>query len=262
VQRRSLLSLAALLPIPFLIARFRPAVSAHARTSDLQQEAVELNSLASNIRSPQGARNFVDRTAQIFSDILPPEWTTRSLRIRIARAEFTAVTNRSNGTPEDRIADLWNQYIDALGGQEDLHITTAELHNLRDALFATFSTSWQRSYRNIWAIPGIYATNPDGTLASRCRILESLRLFYDLACIPGSLQNARDRNRQGILVSDLLRRVSQGPVRATSSVGHAFVTVGVGAANPVEAAARHFVQQHGVSAFTSVVGNTLDKLLS
>ncbi len=261
MQRRSLLSLAVLLPVPLLAARFGGARSGQRKSSDLQGDAVELNDLATSIHSPADARTFVDRIAGIFADSLPCAWTTRGFRDRIAQAEFASATDPSHGILEVRIAAAWNRYIDTLGAPENAHVTAPELHNQRDALFATARVFWTRPYKSIWTIPGIYATTSEGTLAPNCRVIESVRLLWDFANIPDSIQNARERDRKGILVSDLLRETAHHPSTSLSSAGYSRVEGRV-VAKPVEAAAWQYMQQHGVPAFTGVVGALLNELLS
>src|ERR1700682_5845318 len=68
-----------------------------------RQAAVHLNELAGNIHSEADARAFVDAVAEQFSGGQPQTWTTRSIRHRVARAEFHAVSDSAQLIPEQRI---------------------------------------------------------------------------------------------------------------------------------------------------------------
>lgn len=260
MRRRTVLSLAALLPIPFLAARLRPVAAARAHSADLQQEAVELNALATNIASPANARRLIDRIAEIFSEQLPPGWTTRTLRNRMAQAEFAAATDPSHRVSEQRIVTAWNSHAETINAPETTRITVPELHNLRDALFASAQFGWNRSYKNIWSIPAIFATNADGSMAYGCRVVETLRLLWDLANMPDNLESARVRVQHGILISELFRQAAQRP--PSQGTQRSSIGVSRGHANPVEVAARQYVQDHGIPAYIGTVETMLNIILT
>ena len=135
MQRRTLLSLAALLPVPFLARRFRPAMAVRASSaSDMRQQAMDLNTLAANLQTLDDARRLVDLIAQIFADSLPTPWSTRSFRDQIAQAEFNAATDPAKRIPEQHLVAVWNRYAETIAAPNEALITTPELHNLRDGL--------------------------------------------------------------------------------------------------------------------------------
>src|SRR5579863_5228376 len=102
-----------------------------------RQAAIRVNELAGNIRSEDDARVFVDAVAErLMSDQLEM-WTTLGIRHRVAHAEFEAVSNPSRLIPEQRIVDVWNQYVRELDAPEETLVTLAEVRNLRDAMYTS-----------------------------------------------------------------------------------------------------------------------------
>lgn len=73
----------------------------------------------------------------MFADSLPPSWVTAGIRERIAHAEYEAVSNPLHQIPEQRIADVWNKYVREIGAPEEAIVTVAEIHSMRDTMFAT-----------------------------------------------------------------------------------------------------------------------------
>src|SRR5207237_7182673 len=65
------------------------------------------------------ANTLVDKIAETFADILPPAWITRGIRQRIARVEYEAVSDQSRLIPEQRIADIWNEYVREIGASDE-----------------------------------------------------------------------------------------------------------------------------------------------
>jgi hypothetical protein len=261
MKRRSLLLLGALSPIGLFSARYLRAIATSTPLpTDYRQRAEELHQLASNLQTPADARRLVDFLAELFSKETPSGWTDRALRNQIAQAEFSAVSDPQKAIPESRLAEAWNAYVDTVGATEDQKVIPAELHNLRDAIQTTARHSWDGGSRNIWAVPSIYATLPDGRLAPGCRAVESIRLLWDLANMPENLKGARDRVSKGVLFSDLLRKPPQSPM---PSVTHgASITVAVSRPHPMELAERSYIQRNGNKAFSNAVLAMLTKTLS
>jgi hypothetical protein len=261
MKRRSLLLLGALSPIALFSARYLRARAANMPLpTDYRQRAEELNQLALTIQTPADARRLVDFLTGLFSKETPSGWIDRTLRNQIAQVEFSAVSDPQKAIPEPRLAEAWNAYVDTMRAPEDQRVTPAELHNLRDAFLTIARRSWDSGSRNIWAVPSIYATLPDGRLAPGCRAVESIRLLWDLANMPENLKGARDRVSKGELTSDLYCKPSQssGP-----SVTHsAFVTFAVSKPNPMELAERNYIQLNGNQAFSRAVMAMLTKTLS
>jgi hypothetical protein len=191
---------------------------------------------------------------------MPSAWTRSSLRNRVAQVEYSAVSDPQETIPEPRLADAWNAYVDTLQASEDQKVTPADLHNLRDSFLTSARLSWTSGSRNIWAVPSIYATLPDGGLAPGCRAVESIRVLWDLANMPDNLKAARDRVSKGLLASDLYYKPPQSPGLAATRV--ALVTSGIRSPYPIELAQRNYIQLNGSRAFSHAVMAMLMKTLS
>jgi hypothetical protein len=107
-----------------------------------RQESIRVNELAAHINSEADARAYVDAVADMFAEILPPSWSTRGIRERIAHAEYEAVSDPFRQIPEQRIANVWNKYVREIGASEEALVTAAEIHNMRDATFAVTEVMW------------------------------------------------------------------------------------------------------------------------
>ena len=201
---------------------------------------------------------MVDIVSNIFSGEMPPAWTTASFRNRLAQAEFTAATDPSQRIPEPRLAAAWNRYARNIDAPREILVTSPELHNLRDALHISAHLLWG-IHQQIWTVPGIYATEPDGTLAASCRPLESIRIFWDLASQIEILRAACQRTQQGILASEQFKQQGSHP---PSAITHSQITFGRVSESPVETAGRRYLSQHGSSAFAQMMEELLSSLFS
>lgn len=90
-----------------------------ARIEHSRQIAAEINDLAGRIHSEADASALVDKIAALFADALPPAWAIQGIRRRIAHAEYEAVTDASQLIPEQRIADVWNEYVREIGAPDE-----------------------------------------------------------------------------------------------------------------------------------------------
>lgn len=115
-----------------------------ARIEHARQTATEINDLAGRNHSEADASALVDKIAALFADALPPAWATQGIRQRLAHAEYEAVSDASRLIPEQRIVDVWNEYVREIGASDEAVVTLAELHNLRDPDFATAQFLWPR----------------------------------------------------------------------------------------------------------------------
>ena len=261
MQRRHFLFLAPLLPSALFAHRLLAArTSQTAPTHTLADETLKLNDLATNIHTAADARRFIDAIAELFADELPPAWITESLRARLAQREYLSATDPQKLIPEDQLAQTWNSYITAIHAPEESRVSIAEMHNLRDGLFFSARVSWNRGLLNFWNLPSIFATQPNGKLASGCRVVESLRILWDLADMPDNLQAARERVAKGILTSDIFKQAHQGPP-SSSVVGGGYLIARV-KNNPVENAENQYIREHGMIAFTTTVETMLNSLLN
>ena len=177
----------------------------------MQARANAINDLAGNIRSLDDSRKLVDLVAAEFSKELPPKWATRSLRNRIARAEFETAYDPGSLIPEQHVADAWNDYLQKIGAPQESYVTAVEIHTLRDTYYVTTQVSWVRGNQNVWTVPDIYAVGPDGKVANGCRAIEVLKILWQLADQPELLQGTRDLIKTGQLWSDMVKNPSKPP---------------------------------------------------
>jgi hypothetical protein len=241
MQRRRLLFLTSLAPLALLTSRRLKAFNLESEQPiDYREKADRLNQLAAGIHTVADARLLVDFVANLFSKELPPSAINNNMRAK------------------QRVAEAWNAYALTIGTPPERQVTVAEIHNVRDAFFATANLSWTRGGRNIWAVPAIYATEK-GELAGGCRAIEAARILWDLANMPGNLESARVRVSHGLLFSDTLRETEARSVGTTQARG--FISAGPGRRNPVEDAERDYVTRKGMRAFRKAVVTMLDQTL-
>jgi len=222
--------------------------SAKARYEVMRQAAIRLNDLAANIHTEADARAFVDAVAEQVTGRSRLPWTTKAIRHRVAHAEFEAVSDPARLIPEQRIVDVWNEYVREINAPEESLATLAEIHNLRDAMVAGHRRMWERKqFQSIWIAPGIHATKADGSMAEGCRAVEALKIFHQLFSQPLLLLGARQRVKEGILLSDRLKL--SGEPAQKDSIGHAvtvgFLRAGHMQSNPVLSAEIQYVRDHG-----------------
>jgi hypothetical protein len=210
----------------------------------VRQAAIHVNALAGNIHSEADARAFVDAVAERLTGNQHQSWTTRGIRHRVARAEYLAVSDPSQLIPEQRIVDIWNEYVRELDAPGETLVTVAELHNMRDAMYTGSQLMWKKEgfTQQFWTIPNVYAGEGDGKVATGCRAVEALKLFHDMFYFFQMVQGARERVQKGILVSDLVRREQSGPPRPQVAKGQLSVSRDT---KPVLAAEIRYVQAHG-----------------
>ena len=193
-----------------------------------------------------------------FSDVLPPGWMTRSLRNRIARAEYEFAADPGGLISDRRIADAWNDYLGKIGAPQDSFVTPAELHTLRDSHFVSSKLIWARGIQNMWSMPNIYAVGPDGKVADGCRALEAIRILWDLANQPDNLSGARALLKKGVMLSDTISvpATLQNPdqQRFEMRIEGRVLT------NPVAAAERQYLSDHGAAALNDAIKGVLDDL--
>ena len=190
--------------------RLKPA---REKYESIRQPAVRLNELATSIHSEQDARAFIDAVAEALWGKHFFGWTTRGIRHRVAHAEYEAVADTARAIPEQRIADVWNEYVHEIDAPEEALVSVAEIHNMRDAMYLGNRFLWNQEFgQSIWTAPGIYAVDAEGKLSENCRAIEALKLIRALYFEPQQLQQAKERVRQGILLSDRIKLRDSGPV--------------------------------------------------
>ena len=221
--------------------------------------AAAINDLAGHIQSPGDASKLVELVAAEFSHELPPKWATRSIRQRIARAEYEAAADPGSLIPEQHIADAWNDFLQTIGAPQESFVTAAEIHTLRDSHYVASQLSWARGNENIWTVPNLYAVGEDGKVANGSRALEVLNILWQLANQPEALQGTRDLIKKGQLMSDMYKNPSKPPAPGSA---RAFVSARMMPPNPVQNAAQNYANDHGAHALNSAIEDLLQRLFA
>jgi hypothetical protein len=208
-----------------------------------RQAAIRINELAGNIHSEVDARAFVDAVAEREAGGQLLWWATTGIRHRVAQAEYDAVSDPSKLIPEQRIVNVWNEYVRELDAPEETLVTVAEVHNLRDASYTSTQHMWknQKFPQSLWTMPNVFAVGSDGKVAVGCRAVEALRILYDMSRFFQNLQAARERIRKGVLASDLFRQEQEWSPRAPTAKSHLASATN---ASPVRLAEYRYAQAH------------------
>lgn len=223
----------------------------------MEERSIAINDLASHIQSPDDARKLIDLVAAEFSDELPPRWMTRGIRERIARAEYAAAAEGAL-IPDERVAAVWNDFLEKIGAPQEDMLNAAEIHYLRDAQYTTTRIGWNYYSKNLWTVPGVFAVGPNGkVVANGSRALEAIRLLWRLGNETEDFSSIHADVQKGVLVSDLW---AQPATAATPGHERSWVSVQV-MSFPVRQAAFHYVQEHGERSFEHVVEGLLKDLL-
>lgn len=222
-----------------------------------RQRAIHINDLAGNIHSEADARAFVDAVAEELTSHRHMSWTTRSIRHRVAHAEYEAESDPSRQIPEQRIVDVWNEYVREIDAPEEALVTVAELHNLRDSMYSGASRyAWQRELtQSIWTMPNIYALDADGKVASGCRALEALKIIHDMHDLFQNVRFARERVQKGLLASEVLQQRPLNPAqppRAVFSSG-ALLATSISMRNPIQPAVYRYQREQGERAYQQLL---------
>ncbi len=234
--------------------------AARARGEEYRRQAIELNTLAGQIHSQADARKLVDAVAKIFAKELPPAWATAGIRHRVARAEYEAVSDPARLISEEAVAHVWNEYAQVVEAPDEAQVTPTEIHWMRDQRFTIGKLMWARqTAQTIWTAPNIYAVGGDGKVASGCRPLEVLRLFWDLDHMFGNLRRAREQMKTGVLTSDRLEAHIEHPTPAPKT--RAVLTVGKAMDNPVQKAERRYIQERGWENYSLLLERLFNELI-
>lgn len=249
-----------LLPIA-LVAAQHPASAARdeffRKQLQMRQRAIQFNDLAGQIHSLSDAQKLVNMAAAEFSNDIPPGWLTRSLRDRIARAEFESASDPRALIPEERVAAAWDDYLERIGAPKESLVNAAEIHALRDGLYVEGRMLWKQ-YPTILYTPAIYAAGPDKELAGGCRALETIRVLWELDMEPEILAAARGRIKMGITYSELVKNASKPSVHgAQKSYGLVEIRQ---MKNLVADAEFKYIQDHGLVAMNAAILQLLDDL--
>lgn len=177
---------------------------AHDEYERHRRAAIRINDLAEHVQSEADATALVSEVATLFSKELPPAWFASGTNQRVAEAEYQSGRDPAKRIPEERIVNVWNQYVREIGAPDEAVVTAAEIHNMRDAQYTVAQHLWARGNQNIWTVPNIYAVRDDGKVADGCRAFEPIRVIYDLDRFQ-NLRSARDRVRKGVQVSEQVK---------------------------------------------------------
>ena len=223
-----------------------------------RQAAVEINDLAGRIHSEADASAYVSAIAVLFAKELPPAWTQRVIFQRIAHAEFDSIGTAPKLISEQRIADVWNQYMREIGAPDEALVNAAEIHNMRDGTFTVAQMMWSRGQQTIWTMPNAFAITSEGKVADGCRAVEAVRILHDLGQLFQNLRSARERLHKGIALSEEIKQrspvVSSRPAQTTSLlVAHADT-------NPVRPAEQRYVQDHGPQVYQQLLTHLFNEL--
>jgi hypothetical protein len=126
---------------------------AHDQYERHKQAAIHINDLAGRIHSEADADVFVSEIRVLFAKELPPVWADGGILHRIAHSEYEAASHPTSLIPEQRVVDVWNEYVREVGASDDAVVTTAEIHNMRDGEFGVARLMWAKGNQTIWAIP-------------------------------------------------------------------------------------------------------------
>lgn len=224
-----------------------------------RQEAIRLNDLAGSIKTESEAEALVDSVAEMFADSLPPAWATRDIHHRLAHAEFEAAIDPAKQIPEQRLANIWNEYVASIEAGNEAIVSVPELHMLRDGQYSSAKIMWSRGWnQSIWTMPNVFAVGADGKVAGGCRALEALRVLYDLDRHPDNLQAARKALQEGRVFSDEMERFNRQGLDNTEV--RATVEMKIDD-NPVRNAEYGYLREHGSFAMDALLKHLADEFL-
>jgi hypothetical protein len=222
-----------------------------------KEAAIRINELAGRIHAESDTSALVSEITNLLAKELPPAWASSSIRQRVARAEYGAVGDAPKLIPEQRIVDVWNQYVREIGAPDEAIVSVAEIHNMRDGSFTVSRLMWARGIQNIWTMPNVYALGSDGKVADGCRALEAIRVIHDLDGLFQNLRGARDRLGRGIVVSEEVKNRTKDPNPQPHSSARIEAHPDI---NPIRPAEQHYVQEHGSLAYAQLLVRLFDEL--
>lgn len=231
-----------------LVEAARAAAEAH------KQVALQINELAGHIKTEADAQKLTELVDKALPGVLP-DWGAAEYSQRVALAEYLTATDTGWLIPEQRLADVWNEYVREIGAPKEAEVSTGEIHNLRDGLYSSAQAFWSRGYQQIWTIPSIYATGPNGKVAGGCRVFETLRVLYDLHRWD-NLQSTRERMKKGDLASGLTKKAQ---VKRTATAS--WIATSEARPNPVDAAEHRYIEKKGMLKFDLLRMRLFDRIL-
>lgn len=230
---------------------------AHNEYEQHKQAAIRINELAGRIQSEADASAFVSEIAGLFAKELPPAWASSSIRERVAHAEYETAGSPAKLIPEQRVVDVWNQYVREIGAPDEAIVSVAEIHNMRVGSYTVAQLMWARGIQTVWSMPSVYALGSDGKVADGCRALDAIRLIHDLDDLFQNLRGARDRLRRGIVVSEEIKNRAGNPNPQSHSTTRLEAHADT---NPIRPAEQRYVQEHGSVAYAQLLVRLFDEL--
>jgi hypothetical protein len=231
--------------------------AAQRKANEYRLNAMHLNDLAGHVTSEADAMVYVDSVAKMFEDELPPGWVTASVRRRVAHAEYESVKD-SRLVPEQRIADVWNEYVREIGAPDEARVTAAEIHNLRDGIFASGQMLWSQDVnRSVWTIPNAVAIGSDGKVANGCRALEAVRVIFEMENLFDNVRSARERVQKGIVLSDEIKKQNENRTEIRTTRVEVKISHDT---NPVRPAEQRYLAEHGSARFDFLLVRLFDQL--
>lgn len=215
----------------------------------LYVEAVKrANDLAGHIHSMSDARAYLSEIVYLFPTGLDPGLTKADIQLRVARAEYEGVRDPENLISEQRVADVWNEYVRRIGGPKDAFASPTEIHYLRENRLAAAKSLWEQGRAIRWEIPNVYAIDEQGKVANACRPVEVFLVFHDLGEGP-IMFFLRERMRKGIAPSEQVKLApGEPPVRLYANM------------DAVGRARRIYIQDHGQRSYDQLLADLFDKL--
>ena len=238
-----------------LIAAFRRRKlvrEAKRKGKEHRQAAIHINDLASRIYSQADARELVDAVSAMFAGELPLVWNTESVRERIAGAEYET-SNPRRLISEQRVAEVWNEYVREIAAPDETIVRVAEIHDLRDAIFASAQMCWPE-FQSIWTAPNIFAIGTDGKVANGCRAFDALRVIFELHTLFDNVRLARERLAKGIVLSDQLKPSTGKRARKTTRAEVRIST------NPIRSAEVLYTREHGAERYEELLQELFNRL--
>ena len=215
--------------------------------------AIRMNDLASRIHSEADARELVNAVLEMFSRELPSILTTDAVLERLTRAEYET-TNLLRLIPEQRIAEVWNEYAQQIAAPDEANVRADEIHDLRDAGYASSQISWPE-YQSVWNIPNVYAVSSEGKVANGSRALEALRVIFEIHNLFDNVRLARERLAKGIVLSDQLKL----PKRNGKKLAKVEVRVST---NPIRNAEVLYIREYGSERFNQLLQRLFNRLFA
>jgi hypothetical protein len=217
-----------------------------------RRAAIHINDLASRIGSEADAGELANAVLTMFSRELPLALTTPSVRRRLARAEHETA-NQLRLIPEQRVAEVWNEYVREIGAPDETIVIAAEIHHLRDATYASAQMVWPE-YQSIWTIPNVYAVGSNGKVANGCRAFDALRVLFEMHNLFENLRRSRENLAKGIVLSDQLKFPRRNNTKRTARAELRVST------NPIRSAESLYIREHGSQRFDELLQRLFDQL--